>query len=139
MKRQACQGDLNLNKKAFLSMLGASKFIKPNFNPLNTYKNQEIARIKKLLADNNGNKQKTAAMLGISIASLKRKLNTTDSTVEFISDDQLASPNASRRYFENLKTDWQIVSFNSKTREVCVDLNSKYNPVRASVIVSSLK
>lgn len=137
--KNACQGDLKLNKKAFISMLGATKFVKPNFNPLNTLKNQEITKIKKLLEENNGNKQKTAALLGISISSLKRKLDQSSVIIENINDDQLASPNSSRRYFENLKTDWQITSFNSQNKEVCIDLNNRSTTVRVSVNVSNFE
>lgn len=138
MNRKACSGNEQLNKKAFLSMIGASKFVKPNFNYKNSFKNQEIKKIKKLLLDNEGNKQKTAAMLGISVSSLKRKLNNYENTVEIINDDQIQSPNLSRRYFENLKEDWEIVSFNYQTREVCVDINSKSGTVKLSVIVPLL-
>jgi hypothetical protein len=135
MKKNACSGTEKLNKKAFVSMLGAKKFIKPNFSPKSSFVEQEKQRVKKLLSDNNNNKQKTAAQLGISVSSLKRKLEGWDNQVEVINDDQLASPNPARRYFENLTTDWRITSFSYETREVCVDLNSKSGTVRLSVIV----
>lgn len=138
MKQNACSGNEKLNKKAFLSMIGASKFIKPNFNANNSLKNQEINKIKKLLSDNDGNKQKTAAMLGISVSSLKRKLNNFENTVETISEDQIQSPTPSRRYFENLKEDWEITSFNYQTREVCVDVKGRSGTVKLSIIAPPL-
>jgi hypothetical protein len=154
MKKEPCTSNDSLNKKAFLSMLGAKKFIKPNINNLTYLKNQEIKNIKKLLEDNQGNKQVTASLLGITVSSLKRKLNTPNSIVETISDDQLASPNPARRYFENLKIDWKITSFDYNTREVCINLKeskcvlakksasnvlSCSPPVNLSATVSSLK
>ena len=139
MKKDACSGTEKLNKKAFVSMLGARKFIKPNFNPKNYIGEQEKKKIESLLALNNGNKQKTAAQLGISVSSLKRKLSSWENQVEIINDDELQSPNPSRRFFENLKTDWQITSFSYQTREVCVDLNAKPGKVRLSVIVPPQK
>lgn len=122
MKKQACSSNEKLNPKAFLSMLGAKKFTKPNLSPLSYLKNQEIENIKKLLEQNDGNKRVTASMLGITVSSLKRKLNMQNPITETISDDQIGSPNASRRYFENLKIDWKITSFDIATREVCVNL-----------------
>jgi hypothetical protein len=138
MNRKACSGNEKLNKKAFLSMIGVSKFIKPNFNFKNSIRNQEINKIKKILEENNGNKQKTAAMLGISVSSLKRKLNNYENIVEIINEDQIQSPTPSRRYFENLKTDWEITSFDYQTREVCININAKPGIVRLSVVVPPL-
>ena len=136
--RNACSGNEKLNKKAFLSMIGAKKFIKPNFNNKNSIKNKEIEKIKKLLADNNNNKQITAAMLGISVSSLKRKLNNFENTIEVINDDQIKSPTPQRRYFENLKTDWEITNFDYQTREVCININAKAGTVKLSVVVPPL-
>lgn len=138
MRKNACSGNEKLNKKAFLSMIGASKFVKPNFNPKSSFKNQEIEKIKKLLSDNNGNERKTAAILGISISSLKRKLNNFENTVEIINEDQIQSPTPSRRYFENLKEDWQITNFDYQTREVCVDIKGKAGTVKLSIVVPPL-
>lgn len=137
MNKQACSGNERLNKKAFLSMIGANKFIKPKFN--NSLKNKQIEEIKRLLQENNGDKKVTASMLGITVSSLNRKLNYSD--VEVINDDEVGSPNLSRRYFENLKIDWKISSFDSQTKQVCIELNPEkcskkcFNPVYLSVVV----
>jgi len=53
----------------------------------------------------------------------------------------LYSTNATRAYFEKLDSKnipWSIISFNSKTREVCIEINSKSGLRELSVTLPNM-
>ena len=57
------------------------------------------------------------------------------------SSDELYSTNATRAYFEKLDSKnmpWSIKSFNSKTREVCVEINAKSGLRELSVTLPNI-
>jgi hypothetical protein len=132
--RGACQGNQKLNKKAFVSMLGA-----PSFPKKATTSNAELeaARALEALDDNGGDFRRTASSLGITVQSLKRKLNPAQPAADPY--DETGSPNGKRRYFEKLTAPWRITSFNTSNGEVCVDVTSKSNVAHLSANVQASK
>ena len=109
--RNACQGTQRLNKNAFLSMIGSKKTTRPSV-PI-TLKEEEVTKIKSVLNANNGNIQRAAALLGISPSTLKMKMG--DVAPARLTDDELNSPDLSRKFFENLDaSSWSIKAFNPR-------------------------
>lgn len=51
------------------------------------------------------------------------------------SEDEQYSGSKRRSFFEKIKYDWEIISFNSKTRLVCVQIN---DPVRVKLVSVTL-
>lgn len=134
-KKGACQGDKRLAKKAFISMIGPPSFS----SAVSTAGNAEVqaAKILTTIEEQGGDIRKASAILGITIQSLKRKLNPAQSAA--VPYDESGSTNLTRRYFENLKSDWEIVSFNTFNGEVCVDARSKSTVTRLSATIKALK
>jgi len=126
-----CRGNQNLNKKAFISMLGSPSFSRPALAASNA--DMEAARVRKVLEDQEGDLRKTASTLGITIQTLKRKLSPSKPSPD--SYDEKGSPNLTRRYFENLTSPWNITSFNTSNGEVCAEIISKSTVVRVSAKV----
>lgn len=139
MNKNACDGTSRLSKSAFLSFLGSNKYKRTLGNPVDSLDEIEKINIKDELNSNNGNLKITAAKLGMSISTLKRKLNKWENQINTAASDELQSPSPSRRYFENLKSPWQIVSFNLNTREVCVEIQSPSGIVNVSVFIPNYK
>lgn len=51
------------------------------------------------------------------------------------SDDETKSPSRKRDFFESLTVPWKIVSFNSTTREVCVEIKNKSTTTNVYVVL----
>lgn len=139
MNKNACNGTLRLSKSAFLSFLGSKKYTRTPGNPADSLDEMEKIKIQDELALNNGNLKLTAAKLRMSLSTLRRKLERWANQVNTAASDELQSPSPSRRYFENLKSPWEIVSFNPSTREVCINIRSRSGDRTLSVIIPNYK
>jgi len=135
IKPGACNGNQRLRREAFLSMIGSSKISRPVLDA--TIDEQQMAVLRKYVADAGGNVALAAARLGITPASLKRKLYRKDVTV--LASDEVASTNPARRYFENLQVPWSVTNFDPSTGEVCTEIRSKSGTVRLSTTVRLFK
>lgn len=120
---EACTGNERLNKKAFLSMIGAKKYTAPILDFGATLEQQRLAEIQDVLDSNNGDITKAAAEMGITPSNFKRRYNMLTSRATSINDEP-ASPTPERRFFENLASRWSITSFSSKDRKVCIDVDA---------------
>jgi hypothetical protein len=74
------------------------------------------------------------AMLGQK-RFVKNKIYINGWIIDDRSDDQPYSDSKNRAFFEKIKYDWEIISFDSKTRVVCVEIN---DPVRKKVVSVTL-
>lgn len=127
----ACQGFNKLNKKAFLEMLGRKKY--QNSSAIVPLQEKIKINTQVALEQNNGNLFKTASQLKISVSSLQRKLNYQESAPK-PSFDAEYSPNSKRKFFEKIQKPWNIISFDIKNKEVCVEIRGPVNTyVSASI------
>lgn len=124
IRRGACTGAGRLNKKAFLSMIGAKKYQSPEVM-VNFLDAQRLEGLQKALDDNDSNIMLAAASLGISPSVFRKRYNALSAVVNSATIKEPASPTPERRFFENITNPWSITSFDTKTREVCVDIDSK--------------
>ena len=136
MRNQACSGTDKLNKKAFLSMIGAKRYIQQI--PVVSFSEEQKARVLEVLKQNSGDLRRAAIILGMSVSTLKRKLDRWKTYFEPINEEP-ASPTPSRRYFENLSVPWGIRNFDAQKREVCVELNAPAGKVVLSVQIPNQK
>jgi len=132
--RNACQGTQKLNKNAFLSMIGSKKTTR--ITVPTTLKEEEVAKIQSILNANNGNIQRAAALLGISPSTLKMKIGDVSQEQTRRSDDELNSPNPSRKFFENLDASWSIKAFDPRKGEICVDVSSPSTTIHIASTVA---
>jgi hypothetical protein len=122
----ACSGTESLNKKAFLSFLGSERFKNndSNFVSLDELQKQKTYEI---LNQYDNDLKLTARYLNMSLSTLRTKLNKWKSQDESnLIKDEPASPNPSRRFFENIGNTWNIVSFSSRLREVCIEIKKPH-------------
>lgn len=83
----------------------------------------EAARVMKEIENQGGDQRKTAAILGMTLRSLRSKLSPPSPNPALF--DEQGSPNLTRRYFESLTSPWSIKNFNPSNGEVCIDMSSK--------------
>lgn len=122
--RQACKGTEKLNKIAFLSMIGAERYVPPK-NSIISAEEIRLETLNNALKENNYDEQAAAYYLGMRLAVFKRRRNILSSIVNSTNiNEEPASPTPERRFFEKLNAEWNITSFNSITREVCVEVNN---------------
>jgi hypothetical protein len=135
--RGACKGTDRLNKKALLSMIGPPRYTRPkNFSPFSGVQYQKKASTAEVLEQFDGNYKAAAASLGISMASLLRRLDADPGTA---AQDEPRSVGSTRRYLEGLEVPWRITSFDASKREVCIDIQSGSGTVHLGVVVPSQK
>lgn len=137
-RKGACTGTSRLNKKAFLSMIGAKKYTPPNTTIL-SLDAQRLDVLQKALEDNGSNLMLAAASLGISPSVFRKRYNMLSTVVNSTTIKEPASPTPERRFFENIRNPWSITSFNTKTREVCVDVRSKSTTTHFSSTVPNYR
>jgi hypothetical protein len=119
----ACSGLDRLNKKAFLSMIGAEKYTPPN--GLVFRDEEKLEELKKVLEENNSNVMLAAASLGIAPSVFRKRYNALSAVVSLATSvKEPASPTPQRRFFENILKPWSITSFDPKKKEVCVDIQA---------------
>lgn len=123
----ACKGHNKLNKKAFLEFLGRSKY--QNSSAIVTLQERVKINTQIALEKNNGNLFKTASQLKISVSSLQRKLNYQESALSPSFEANFSSSPA-RKFFEKIQNTWNIISFDTATKEVCVEIKG---PVKTYV------
>lgn len=135
--KNACNGTDKLNKMAFLSMIGAKKFQKTN--QIVSFDEVQKQSVLDILNQNNGNVKLTAKHFNWPISTLKIKLNKWSIQNQTINEDEVASPDVSRRFFENIKNPWDIISFNTKSRNACVEIKTKSGNYLLSQTIPNLK
>ena len=123
-RKGACTGTSRLNKRAFLSMIGAKKYESPEVM-VNFLDVQRLENLQRALDENDSNIMLAAASLGISPSVFRKRYNALSAVVNSATIKEPASPTPERRFFENITNPWSITSFDTKTREVCVDIESK--------------
>jgi transposase-like protein len=105
----------------------------PTETPLAEEKKQKILDV---IAENGGNVNRASVVLGISAASLRRRLA------------QWASPNAgatpsrprtTREFYESIRSPWSVLSFDVEKREVCVEIRTPSSTNLLSFTVPSWK
>lgn len=124
MRKGACAGVGELNKRAFLSMIGTKKYESPEVM-VNFLDAQRLETLQNALDENDSNIMLAAASLGISPSVFRKRYNSLSAVVNSATIKEPASPTPERRFFENVTNPWSITSFDPKTREVCVDIESK--------------
>jgi hypothetical protein len=122
-RKGACIGTDKLNKKTFLSMIGAKKYTPPG-TTISFLDAQRLATMQDALDENDSNIMLAAASLGISPSVFRKRYNALSSVVNSTTIQEPASPTPERRFFENVTNPWSITSFNPKTKEVCIDVQS---------------
>lgn len=120
----ACKGIQRLNKKAFLSMVGANKYTPPVGSVVSADL-LKLEEIRQTLSENGGDFVAAARSLGTVPSRLKMKYNLLLSreiatTVE--GDPYSSTPE--RRFYEKLTRPWSITSFDPRKGEVCVEIDA---------------
>jgi hypothetical protein len=113
-------------------MLGPARYRRPAAPE--TTRASERARVLITVDYCDGDKKRAAAMLGITIESLNRKLEPSQS--EAVPQDELASTNGTRRFFDGINANWQVTNFDPIKREVCTTVNLPHGKNRFSTIVA---
>lgn len=122
--KNKCHGTEELNKIAFLSMIGVKRYSTPKTIVV-AREEERFEVLDKALKENNGDFQKAARSLEITSSVFKRRYNMLYSRVNSNAiNEETASPTPERRFFENLSNPWSIKSFDPETREVCIDVNA---------------
>jgi len=89
--------------------------------------------MKKICSSNERlSKKNFLALLGPK--PFKKEMSATYGTA----DDESKSSSKQRAFFESLTSPWKIISFNSSTREVCVEIKNKSTTTNVFVIVPQI-
>lgn len=120
----ACKGTQRLNKKAFLSMVGAKKYT-PRVDSVASVALLKLEEIRQTLSENGGDFAASARSLGTTPSRLRMKYNFLLSQESATTvDGDPYSPTPERRFYEKLARPWSIVSFDPRKGEVCVEIDA---------------
>jgi hypothetical protein len=78
-------------------------------------------RIESVIEANGGNLNKSSVVLGITASSLRRNMALWNGSRPSREEE---SPNPTRRFFERTKSPWRVLSFDSKSGEVCIEIKN---------------
>jgi transposase-like protein len=136
MIKRACSGTSRLSKNALLSIVGDAPFSPaPMTEPY--FSEREKDRIMSVVEENGGNINKASVILGISATSLKRRMDAWGSNAPPAQAEE--STNPTRRFFERSKNAWSVRSFDSSSREVCIELKNPYMTTNFGYTIPSQK
>ena len=136
MTKRACSGTSRLSKGALLSMMGDAPFRPaPMTDPPKSEEEKE--RILSVVEENGGNINRASVVLGISAASLRRRIEAWGSSPAPARAQESTSP--TRRFFEGTRNPWSVRSFDPSSREVCIEIRNPYATTNFAYTVPSYK
>jgi hypothetical protein len=98
---------------------------------------EEKERILSVVEENGGNINRASVVLGISAASLRRRIEAWESPPTPARIQESTSP--TRRFFERTRSQWSVRSFDPASREVCIEIRNPYVATNFSYTVPSYK
>jgi hypothetical protein len=136
VKKNACSGKGRITKGALLQMMG-DKASNATFLYGQSLAEEKKDKILKVIEENGGKLNRAAVILGIRASSLQRWVKQWASETPKIPQD---SPTTSTRsFYEGIRNPWSITSFDTATRDVCIEIKTPSSTNLLSFTIPNMK
>lgn len=126
----SCSRGSTISKSALLSYMGYPPFIQKTHAQA-TLTDMKRDRIIEVLKFNGGDFNRASVVLGISVASLRRQLENSNSAE--VAENQ--SLNSTRAFFEKITSPWSVTSLDYDSGEACMRIDNPSSSVHLSHIL----